>query len=193
MSSRPTLARAEADACTAVLKQLKDDHKRVKKAYQEFEKIDAAKDPEACAAIVEQVLTELTVHASLEEELLYPAARGMVDEHLLDEAEVEHESMHTAIDQLRGMGPQDSKYGARFTVLCEYVLHHVKEEEGELFPQLEHARLGWEALLSRMTERRAALMDELPTNGHGRKTPTGATGSRPAAASRTAGRSGGHH
>lgn len=193
MSSRPTLARAEADACAAVLEQLKDDHKRVKKAYREFEKIDAAKDPEACAAIVEQVLAELSVHASLEEELLYPAARGMVDEHLLDEAEVEHESMHTAIDQLRGMGPQDSKYGARFTVLCEYVLHHVKEEEGELFPQLEHARLGWEALLSRMTERRAALMDALPANGHRRKTPGATAGSRSAAASRSAGRSGGHH
>ena len=193
MSSRPTLSRADSDACAAVLKQLKDDHKRVKKAYQEFEKIDAAKEPEACAAIVEQVLAELSVHATLEEEMLYPAARGMVDEHLLDEAEVEHESMHTAIDQLRGMGPQDAKYGARFTVLCEYVLHHVKEEEGELFPQLEHARLGWEALLSRMTERRAALMEELPSNGHGRKTPSATTGSRSAAASRSAGRSGGHH
>ena len=159
MPTSRTNNRAASNARNDILSQLKDDHKRVKKAYREFQKLDASEDQEACEQIVKQVLDELTVHASIEEELLYPAARGAIaDESLIDEAEVEHESVHTFIDQLREMSPEDDKYAARFTVLCEYVLHHVKEEEGEMFPQLERARIDWEALAAEMTERRAELM-----------------------------------
>jgi hemerythrin superfamily protein len=156
-SSRIT--RAATEARSQILASLKDDHKRVKKAYKDFLKLDAEADPEACQALVLQVLDELTVHAAVEEELLYPAARGAVAEvSLIDEAEVEHESLHALIDQLRAMSPEDEKYAARFTVLCEYVLHHVKEEEGEMFPQLEKARLDWQALATEMTLRRQELM-----------------------------------
>ena len=152
-------SRAASTARTQILEELREDHKRVKKAYKQFQKLDASDDPEACAEIVEMVLDELTVHAQIEEELLYPAARGQLkDTSLIDEAEVEHESMHTLIDQLRGMNPEDEKYAARFTVLCEYVLHHVKEEEGEMFPQLEKAKLDWEGLAGEMTARREELM-----------------------------------
>jgi hemerythrin superfamily protein len=155
----PRTSRAAVAARTQILDALRNDHKRVKKAYRDFQKLDAEADSEACAAIVEQVLQELTVHAALEEELLYPAAHGQIDdESLVDEAEVEHESLHALIDQLKGMQPGDDKYSARFTVLCEYVLHHVKEEEGEMFPQLEKAKLDWESIAEEMTARRAALM-----------------------------------
>jgi hemerythrin superfamily protein len=162
-SSRST-SRAGTAARTELLAQLKEDHKRVKKAYRDFQKLDAEQDPEAAQALVLQVLDELTVHATLEEELLYPAARGAIaEESLVDEAEVEHESVRMLIEQLRNMSPEDDKYVARFTVLCEYVMHHVKEEEGEMFPQLEKARLDWEALALQMDQRRAALMPEEET------------------------------
>lgn len=152
-------SRAATAARTQILDELKEDHKRVKKAFRDFQKLDIEVDPQACQALVIQVLDELTVHAMLEEELLYPSARGAIeDASLLDEAEVEHESVHALIEQLRGMGPADDKYAARFTVLCEYVLHHVKEEEGEMFPQLEGARLDWESLASEMSIRREASM-----------------------------------
>ena len=154
-------SRAAAAARTEILQQLKDDHKSVKKAFREFQKLDHSQDHEAMQAIVEQVLEELTVHAALEEELLYPAARAALSEDdLIDEAEVEHESVHTFINQLREMSPGDDKYSARFTVLCEYVQHHVKEEEGEMFPKLEKARLDWESLAAEMKARRAVLTPE---------------------------------
>jgi hemerythrin superfamily protein len=153
-----TTSRAASTARNQVLQQLKDDHKRVKKAYRDFQKLDSEEDLQACEAIVQQVLQELTVHAALEEKILYPAAREAIsDEDLIDEAEVEHESMHIFLNQLRSMGPEDEKYAARFTVLCEYVLHHVKEEEGEIFPQLQRARLDWERLAQEMDERRREL------------------------------------
>lgn len=162
--------RSASTARNQILTALKDDHKRVKKAYRDFQKIDTEANPKACGALVGQVLDELTVHAALEEELLYPALRGaMAEESLIDEAEVEHESIHSFIDQLRGMSPDDDKYAARFTVLCEYVMHHVKEEEGEIFPQLEHTRLDWEGLAAEMSERR----EELTPAGEGSgKAPT---------------------
>ena len=151
-------SRAAANSRTQILTQLKDDHKRVKKAYRDFQKLDQHEDQEQCVALVEQVLSELRVHAALEEELLYPAARGLVaEDDLIDEAEVEHQMLHVLIDQLSSMGPEDEFYAARFTVLCEYVVHHVKEEEGELFPQLERARFDWETLARDMDERREEL------------------------------------
>lgn len=156
-TSRPA-SLAAANARNEILTQLKDDHKRVKKAYRDFQKFDSHNDPNACQAIVQQVLDALTVHAALEEELLYPAARDVIeDKGLIDEAEIEHESIHTLIDQLRSMSPDDDKYTARFTVLCEYVLHHVKEEEREMFPQLERVGLEWESIAAEMKERREEL------------------------------------
>ncbi len=158
MPTSRAASRASSQARTAILAELKEDHKRVKKAYRDFQKLDAEADPESCEALVHQVLDDLSVHAAIEEELFYPAARGAIaEESLVDEAEVEHESVHALIEQLRGMTPQDDKYVARFTVLCEYVLHHVKEEEGEMFPLLEKARLDWEALAAEMSARRQAL------------------------------------
>lgn len=154
-------ARASTKARDEILNQLKADHRSVKKAYREFKKLEGSEDEEACAQIVQQVIAELTVHAALEEELLYPAVRGVIaDEDLIDEAEVEHETMHTLIEQLRGLEPDDEKYNARFTVLCEYVMHHVKEEESEMFPQIERVRLDWDSLAAEVTARREELMAE---------------------------------
>jgi len=153
-----TNTRAASAARNEILESLQEDHKRVKKAYRAFTRLDMDADPEGGEALVRQVLAELEVHTALEEELLYPAARAaMAVPDLIDEAEVEHESAHALIDQLKGMDAGDEKFAARFTVLCEYVMHHVKEEEGELFPQLQTTRLDWEALAVEMRDRRAEL------------------------------------
>ena len=153
-----TNSRAASNARVQILDTLKEDHKRVKKAYRDFIKLDLEEDPERCEALVRQVLADLELHTALEEELLYPAARAALNEpDLIDEAEVEHASCKTLIEQLKGMDADDDKYAARFTVLCEYVLHHIKEEEGELFPQLQSARIDWQTMAREMQERRVEL------------------------------------
>lgn len=167
--SSQSRGRGASPARTAIIEMLKDDHKRVKKAFRDFERLDLEKDPEACAHIVEQCCAELTLHATLEEELLYPAARNVLaDEALIDEAEVEHASARELISQLQQMQPDEEKFAARFTVLGEYVKHHIKEEEGELFPRLSGAKLDWQALEAQILSRREELSDELmPTDGDG--------------------------
>src|SRR5688572_27861093 len=120
---------------SGAIEMLNADHDKVKKAFKEFEKLDH-EDTEAPRLIVEAVCGDLKVHTTLEEEVFYPALReAMEDGDLLNEAAVEHETAKMLIEQLENMGPDDPNYRATFTVLGEYVMHHVKEEEGEMFPQ----------------------------------------------------------
>lgn len=172
-----TGSRAAASARKQILDTLKEDHKKVKQAFAQFEKLDLQKDLQKAQQIVQQVCMELQVHTQLEEELLYPAAREAVDDaQMMAEAEIEHQSAKTLIQQLQQMDAQGDtdRYGAMFTVLCEYVQHHVKEEEQEMFPELTHAEIDWAPLCERFQQRREALMGEmgLTADGAATKSPT---------------------
>ena len=79
----------------------------------------------------------------------------------MNEAAVEHETAKMLIDQLENMEPDDPNYAATFTVLGEYVMHHVKEEEGEMFPEAKKAEgLDLEALGERIRARKEELTAE---------------------------------
>lgn len=140
------------------LEVLKEDHDYVKKSYRAFQKLDPEEDLEEVQAIVKLVCAALKVHARIEEEILYPAARkALKDADLIDEAEVEHDSAKALIRQIERLRPKDPKYAATFTVLCEYVDHHVKEEENEMFPKLRRAGLNLAALGKKLLQRKARL------------------------------------
>lgn len=153
--SRP---RSISAARNEVLGMLKDDHKRAKKAFGDFENLDS---DDECARLVDRTCGELTVHAMLEEELFYPAIRDVMrDSGLLEEAEVEHASARSLIEQLGSLSPGEERYAATFTVLGEYLQHHIKEEEREIFPQLSGARIDWEGLCDAMITRRSELIEQ---------------------------------
>ena len=159
--STPSSSRSSGSAKTQIVAALKDDHKKVKKAFRDFEKLDPGRDPESAQALVERTCAELEVHAELEEQLFYPAARqALKEEDLIDEAEVEHTTVKVLIEQLKGMNPSDANYAATFKVLGEYVNHHVKEEEGEIFPGLTRTGVQWDSILEQMTMRREELKEE---------------------------------
>ena len=137
---------------------LKQQHDKVKKAFKEFEKLDR-EDTETLQQLVQSVCEDLKLHTTLEEELFYPAAREAIeDEDILNEAQVEHETAKMLIEQLENMGPDDPNFHATFTVLGEYVMHHVKEEEGEMFPQMKKTDVDLEELGARMRGRMEELM-----------------------------------
>ena len=137
---------------------LKQDHASVKKALKEFEKLDH-EDTAAMQELVTMVCNELKVHTTIEEEIFYPAVRAAIeDEDLMNEAQVEHQSAKDLIAQLESMEPSDPLYAATFTVLGEYVQHHVKEEESEMFPQVKKAEIDLKALGEEMMTRKEALM-----------------------------------
>jgi hemerythrin-like domain-containing protein len=140
------------------IQMLIEDHERVQKAFRQFEKMDRS-DVDACQALIEEVCSDLKLHTTLEEEIFYPAVREVLEEEeILNEAAVEHETARMLIEQLENMTPDDPNYFATFTVLGEYVKHHIKEEEHEMFPEAEKSKeLDMEALGAKMHERRQAL------------------------------------
>jgi hemerythrin superfamily protein len=141
---------------SAITDLLREDHKKVKGLFEEFEQADDAK---AKQRIVETALAELEVHAKLEEELIYPAIRAEIgDEDLMDEALEEHHVVHGLLGELKKMKPSDERYDAKFTVLAENVRHHIKEEESDMFPQAEESEIDWEALSARVTKRKEQLL-----------------------------------
>ena len=130
------------------------DHEYVKTAFRAFEKMDEEDQP----ALVKQVLQALKVHTRIEEEVFYPAVRKAIkDEDLMNEAEVEHDSAKVLIRQLERMKPSNPKFAATFTVLGEYVNHHVKEEESEMFPKARRARINLKGLGAKLMGRKIRL------------------------------------
>ena len=141
------------------LEFLKSQHREVEDLFKQFEKLGEEGSSEEKEPIVRMACEKLTVHASIEEEIFYPAAREVEDaESLLNEAEVEHNTAKDLIATLDSMDASDPMFSATFTVLSEYIKHHVKEEEGELFPKVKKSDLDVDALGQELAARADELM-----------------------------------
>ena len=137
---------------------LMEDHEYVRKSFRQFEKVQEKADGETLRGIVEQVCQALKAHTKVEEEIFYPAVRRKIDDpDLMFEAEIEHNRAKTLIRQLERMKPSDPRYGPTFTVLCEYVDHHAKEEEKEMFPKARRKKVDLQRLGKQIMARKLAL------------------------------------
>lgn len=126
-----------------VIQLLRDDHKRVKRLFGDYEKASEQDKPALAKAIVH----ELEVHTGLEDKLIYPAFRKVFeDSALLNEAVEEHHLVHVLLKEIKALKPDHESFDAKVTVLRELVKHHVDEEEGEMFPKAEAQDLDWERL-----------------------------------------------
>src|SRR5512140_262189 len=134
---------------------LKKDHDRVKKLFDQFEN---AEGRPAKKKIVDQALTELKVHAMIEEEIFYPAVRRPVGKDTMNEADEEHHVAKVLIAELEEMDGRESHYDAKFTVLAENVRHHIKEEEGEVFSKAKDSKVDVASLAQTMAERKTTLL-----------------------------------
>jgi hemerythrin superfamily protein len=138
---------------------LKADHKEVSDMFEKFETARSTKEK-----LAQQICQALTVHAQIEEEIFYPAAREALGEDgkdLLDEAKVEHSSLKELIAAIEASSPQDDLFNAHVKVLGEYTRHHVKEEEGELFPKLRKSDMDLKGIGEQLAARKKALMSRM--------------------------------
>jgi hemerythrin superfamily protein len=137
---------------------LTEDHENVKAMFEQYEGLgDRAMATKKKLAT--QICTELTKHATAEEEIFYPAVRaaGKDKEDLVDEATVEHASAKDLIAQIMEMEASEDLFDAKVKVLSELIEHHVKEEEEEMFPKARAAGLDLASLGQQIAERKAEI------------------------------------
>src|SRR5678815_1820249 len=154
--------RSQSQRNGEALAMLKADHDKVKKLFKQFEKMHEEEEEEQAEQLATQICNELKIHTTLEEEIFYPEVRNAIDdEDLMNEAEVEHASAKELIAQIESMSSGDDKFAAKVMVLGEYINHHVKEEQDEMFPQARKAKVDLAALGERMLARKQELMSQM--------------------------------
>ncbi|AZG16447.1 MULTISPECIES: hemerythrin domain-containing protein [Cupriavidus] len=141
----------------AALSLLVDDHRAVKKLFKAFQD---AKDDATKQSIAAETCQMLKVHAQIEEEIFYPALRGASDkiDDMLDEAQVEHAVAKDLVAKVEAGDKEMLE--AHYTVLSEYVGHHVEEEEGELFPAVIRAKVDLREVAEQLEARKTELMGQ---------------------------------
>ncbi|HVL89089.1 MAG TPA: hemerythrin domain-containing protein [Actinomycetota bacterium] len=151
---------------TDAISILKQDHKEVEQLFRKFEQA-GDRAHKSKRSLMDRIVRELSVHAAIEELIMYPAARETLDDDdPVLEALEEHHIVKWTLSELERMDPTHARFDAKAKVLFEMVRHHVEEEESELFPALRD-KLG----RTRLSEIGEALMQAkkaAPTRPHPR-------------------------
>jgi hemerythrin-like domain-containing protein len=157
-SSKAKLARRPQDAIAL----LRADHALVQDLFEQFEK---AREDKRKKALAERICMELKIHTAIEEEIFYPAVREALPKEadLLDEANVEHDSAKELISQIESGGPGEDRWDAKVTVLGEYIKHHVKEEQTQMFPKARKTKLDLRELGVQLARRKEQLQSQTAT------------------------------
>lgn len=151
-----TAAAPKATAPKDAIALLKADHEAVSHLFDEYEKTRSIPNKKA---LVAEICTALSVHAQIEEEIFYPAFKAALkDKLLVPEATVEHAGVKSLIAQLEGVEPDGEMYDAKVKVLSEYVKHHVKEEQNEMFPKAKASSLDMAELGASLSARKDELL-----------------------------------
>jgi hypothetical protein len=157
-SQGPNRNSAKGPSPTA-LELLEQDHRQIEEWFDEY---DELKNDDDKAELAEKICLALEVHTKIEEEIFYPQARKATkDNDLLDEAVVEHSSARRLIEEIQSMEVGDQLYDAKMRVLGEQIKQHIKEEEEELFPEIESAKMDVQAVGKALAARRQELLSEL--------------------------------
>ena len=137
---------------------LRADHQLVSKLFAEYEATQAVSKKRQ---IVDKICTELSVHAQVEEEIFYPAFKvALKDKELVPEANVEHATLKDLIAQVEGVEPKGEMFDAKIKVLSEYVKHHVKEEQNEMFVKAKASKLDLIELGAQISSRKQEILAE---------------------------------
>ncbi|HSC69040.1 MAG TPA: hemerythrin domain-containing protein [Cellvibrio sp.] len=155
-AQKKSVSSAKAPKAQEAIALLKADHKAVNLLFEQYE---SARSSTKKKALVSQICTELTVHAQIEEEIFYPQVKAALkDKELIPEATVEHATLKDLIAQIEDVEPDGEMYDAKVKVLSEYVKHHVKEEQNELFPKVKESKLDLYALGEELLQRKQELL-----------------------------------
>lgn len=158
------LHRIAKDDPTAIA-LLKEEHHVFRELFDAAKKAKGAK----LKTVADELCLRLDIHMTIEEELLYPAARKVGDADEVDEGIVEHQAgkdLMTEIVQLTGT---EELYEAKVHVLGEQTIHHIDEEDEDLFEEMKEAhekgKVDLDALGDKMRARQAELYRAVEKKG----------------------------
>jgi hemerythrin superfamily protein len=140
---------------------LKQDHRKVEALFSQFEKATSNKQ-----SILNQIIKELSIHATVEENLVYPLLED-IDKVADDAAEAyeEHHVVKMMLAELADLPAEKEVVAAKVRVLCEMIKHHVKEEERDLLPQLKKNGVDLDRLADDILRRKQQLMAGVASGG----------------------------
>jgi len=147
---------------------LKEEHHVFRKLFDSFEASrDAAR--ERRKEIADELCLRLSVHMAIEEEILYPALKDVVDADEVDEGIVEHQSGKRIIAELEQLQGDEELFNSKVHVLGEETVHHIDEEDEELFADAAKAhadgRIDLDTLGDELRKRQRELYDDIARTG----------------------------
>jgi hemerythrin superfamily protein len=145
---------------------LKQDHQNVEGLFSRFEELASGSGTKAKGDVVQKIVTQLSIHAGIEEQVFYPAVRAAVaevDPTILESLE-EHHALKLLLAEVEKLAPTAERFNAKTTVIIENVRHHVREEEDELFPKVREAMTVQQ--LEELGEALAKAKEAAPTRPH---------------------------
>ena len=119
------------------LRLLTADHNRVRGLFTRFQSAQEGGDTALMSELAQKIITELEVHATIEEDVFYPEVKAAGEElkDTVDEGVEEHHVAKTLIEEIKLLTAEDDAWAAKMKVLIENVEHHAEEEEQEMFPE----------------------------------------------------------
>ncbi len=149
---------------TDAIAMLKADHREVEELFEKFE--TASDDTKR--SIADKICNALKIHATIEEEIFYPALTEKIEVSTLNEAYVEHDGAKVLINDIMAGGEDGDLFDAKVKVLSEEIKHHVGEEEMRaegMFAQARDAGVDLIALRDQMMQRKQELLATLEAGG----------------------------
>jgi hemerythrin superfamily protein len=129
------MARTETNDAVGVLKA---DHRTIEQLFRRFERTRSDAEKQRLA---DQMIRELSIHAAIEEQHVYPVLRRRLDGRApkVLVALEEHHLAKLALSEIQALAPGDERFDAKVHVLIDSVRRHVAEEERDLLPAMRRA------------------------------------------------------
>jgi len=149
----------------AALRLLKEEHHVFRELFDAAEEAQG----EALVKIADELCLRLTVHMTIEEEILYPALKPVIGDDEVNEGIVEHYAGKVLIAEIEQLNGTEELYKSKVHVLGEETMHHVDEEDEDLFEDAKAAhaegRIDLDELGERLRARQAELYDSVAREG----------------------------
>ncbi|HVF76186.1 MAG TPA: hemerythrin domain-containing protein [Acidimicrobiales bacterium] len=146
-SSAPMTSQGITGARADAVEMLTSDHRQMDQTFRQLQLAATTDAVENQRHLAQHLIKLLSVHAAVEEHVLYPAMRSALDDgdRVVEESLAEHGELKRLLADLDGKQPSEHGFLAGFEAVMDIVRRHAADEEQSLFPALRE-RLGTERL-----------------------------------------------